>query len=608
MRSIRRSLLLWFLALVIVALTVVGVVIDGVVRQAVSGREQAAANLIRRQFEQRKEEELDRVDQALMDEARAIAQSAQFLYSNNSSREQLNYISLLSLGFGTSSPLTSYLMATPGPVTWNVNQEYLSHRQQDDKTLLGKLTDDEHFRDLYQIHTANRFTLQSKSLGGQQLPNFNRNELSKSLPNWSKPDEVSLADGTMVRRVVLAHPVFLRWVGPPRRGGQGNPSSGGGASGGGNRGDRTAQPVAQQPPPSRTPQPFDVLRTIPRIYVQTARPMSDVQAKFDEFNVIRQSELQRVRNESEAVVRRTRSTLIALSFGAIAVLLLGSLAIISRGLRPVDRLSEAVSRVSEKDFRLPIARDELSAELLPVHGRITATLDALRRAFEREKQAVADISHELRTPVAALAATIDVSLRKVRTTDQYKATLEECREINRQLGRLVERVMVLATLDAGNDRSSAQPVDAAELTGECVALIRPLAEAHGLTVSADIGPGLTLTTDRDKVREVLMNLLHNAVEYTPAGGRIDVTARPAPLGGVTFAVRDTGIGMTPEVKDRIFERFYRADASRTATGVHAGLGLAIVKEFLSRIGGSVAVETKPGTGSTFTVSVPTLSA
>lgn len=612
MRSIRRSLILWFLALVVVALTVVGAVIDGVVRQAVKSREEAAANLIQKQFEQRKEEELERVDQALMDEARAIAQAAQFLYSNNSAREQVSYISLLSLGFGPSSPITAFAAAAPTQHAFSVNGEYLSQRQQDDKTLLDKLTDDEHFRDLYQIHTANRFTLQSKSLAGQLLPNFNGNELSRSLPNWSKPDEVPLADGTIVRRVVLAHPVFLRWVGPPRRGTPGNPAGGrGGASGGtggsgNNRGERPAQPPG--PPAPRAPQQFDVLRTIPRIYVQTARPLSAVQAKFEEFDEIRQSELQRIRNESEAAIRRTRSTLIAVSFGAIAVLLLGSLAIISRGLRPVDRLSEAVSQVSEKDFRLPITRDELSAELLPVHGRITATLDALRRAFEREKQAVADISHELRTPVAAMAATIDVSLRKVRTPEQYKTTLEECREINRQLGRLVERVMTLATLDAGNDRSTTAPVDAAELIGECVALIRPLAEAHGLKVSAEIGPGLTLTTDRDKVREVLMNLLHNAVEYTPAGGRIDVTARPAPLGGVTFAIRDTGIGMTPEVKDRIFERFYRADASRTATGVHAGLGLAIVKEYLSRIGGSVAVETKPGTGSTFTVSVPTLSA
>jgi signal transduction histidine kinase len=607
MRSIRRSLLLWFLVLVIVALTVVGMVIDGVVRQAVAGREQAAANLVYRQFEERKQEELDRVDQALMDEARAIAQSAQFLYTNNvPSREPLNYISLSALGFGQSSPLTAYLMATPGPVSWSINQEYVARRQLDDKSLLGKLTEDEHFRDLYQIHTVYRNTLQSKSLGGQQLPGFNRNELSKSLPNWSAPDEVPLPDGTMVRRVVLAHPVFLRFVGPPRRGGPGSGSPGGR----GERGERTNAPLPQPQtaPPPRTPPQIDVLRTIPRIYVQTARPMSDVQAKFEEFNTFRQLELQRIRNESAAAVRQTRSILFALSCGAIAMMLVGSLVIISRGLRPVDRLSEAVSQVSEKDFRLPIARNELSAELLPVHGRITATLDALRRAFEREKQAVADISHELRTPVAAMAATIDVSLRKVRTPEQYKTTLEECREINRQLGRLVERVMTLATLDAGNDRSTAQPVDAAALTDECVALIRPLAEAHGLTVSAEIDPGLTLTTDRDKVREVLMNLLHNAVEYTPAGGRIDVTARPAPLGGVTFAVRDTGIGMSPDVKDRIFERFYRADASRTATGVHAGLGLAIVKEYLSRIGGSVAVETKPGNGSTFTVSVPTLSA
>ena len=330
--------------------------------------------------------------------------------------------------------------------------------------------------------------------------------------------------------------------------------------------------------------------------------------KSNEFRDERDADLVKIKRESAAVISSTRWILLAVATGGIALLLLGSTAIISRGLLPVDRLSEAVSHVSERDFRLPVSSAEMSKELLPVYSRLTTTLDALRRAFDREKQAVADISHELRTPVAALAATIDVSLRKPRTREQYKTTLEECREINRQLARLVERVMTLANLDAGNDRSTTGPVDASELARECAAMIRPLAEAHGLTVSAQIAPALSLTTDGDKVREVLMNLLHNAVEYTPSDGRIDVSAQRTGTGGVEFRVRDTGIGMTADVKEKIFERFFRGDVSRTATGVHAGLGLAIVKEYVHRLGGTVTVESKPGSGSTFTVSVPSLSA
>jgi two-component system, OmpR family, heavy metal sensor histidine kinase CusS len=342
--------------------------------------------------------------------------------------------------------------------------------------------------------------------------------------------------------------------------------------------------------------------------VQTARPQSIIDAKCLELAEDRDAQLQTIRMESTASIAKTRSILVSVGLGAMATTLLGSLVLISRGLAPVNKLSYAVSQVSEKDFRLPIAKQELSVELLPVHQRITDTLDALKRAFEREKQAVADMSHELRTPVASLAATIDVSLRKPRTAEQYKVTLEECREINRQLGRLVERVMTLANLDAGNDRSIASTYDAMQLARECVSVIRPLAEKQGLSITLDGPPMLEMTNDEDKVREVLMNLLHNAVAYTPRGGAITMDLKPTPRGSVDYIVRDTGIGMTAEVTEKIFERFYRADASRTDVGVHAGLGLAIVKEYLNRLGGKVTVESEPGKGSTFVVTIPTLSA
>ena len=246
---------------------------------------------------------------------------------------------------------------------------------------------------------------------------------------------------------------------------------------------------------------------------------------------------------------------------------------------------------------------ELGRELAPIHARLTQTLTLLRRAFEREKQAVADISHELRTPIAALLATIDVSLRKPRTPEQYRTSLEECRVISRQLGQLVERIMTLASLDAGNDRTLVGPVDVADLIGGGAAVIRPLAAANGLTVSVRQDDDLALESDAGKLREVLMNLLHNAVEYNSPGGTIYLTARRAGDAAV-FEVRDTGIGIPADVRDRIFERFYRADASRNAAGVHAGLGLAIVKEYVSRLNGTIEVESEPGAGTTFRVTLP----
>src|SRR5581483_6041761 len=103
------------------------------------------------------------------------------------------------------------------------------------------------------------------------------------------------------------------------------------------------------------------------------------------------------------------------------------------------------------------------------------------------------------------------------------------------------------------------------------------------------------------------NLLHNAVEYNQPNGTIELTGR-RDNGSVVFEVRDTGIGMTAEVRDKIFERFYRADASRHATGVHAGLGLAIVKEYIARLNGTITVESEPGAGSTFRVTLPAAAA
>jgi signal transduction histidine kinase len=342
---------------------------------------------------------------------------------------------------------------------------------------------------------------------------------------------------------------------------------------------------------------------LPLSVVQCAMPRAPLDKELASLQAQREADLAAVAESSNRAMTELRSRLAMIAVITFCALALGGWFLVGRGLAPLQNLTVAVSRVSEKDFNLPIEQDELSTELVPIHDRLTHTLDALRRAFDREKQAVADISHELRTPLAALLSTIDVSLRKPREAVQYKTTLEECRDISKQLSRLVERIMTLAYLDAGNDRTRSEPVDVGDLAAECAAVIRPLAEAHGLSFRATIDHTVQLDTDPDKLREVLLNLLHNAVEYNSTGGKIELKVARG-RGAVAFEVRDTGIGMPPDVRAKIFERFYRADPSRHATGVHAGLGLSIVKEYVERLGGTIAVESAVGQGSTFRVSLP----
>lgn len=344
-----------------------------------------------------------------------------------------------------------------------------------------------------------------------------------------------------------------------------------------------------------------------RVYVHHARPYSELDARLAADQKDHDDQLTRVREETRAALAQLRARLVVIGSGTFAALVLGGWFIVARGLSPLRKLSDAVSKVSERDFHLSVQPAELGHELAPIHARITQTLDLLQRAFAREKQAVADISHELRTPIASLLATIDVALRKPRTPDQYRGTLEECRLISKQLGQLVERIMTLASLDAGNDNTTVARTDASELAAGCVAVIRPLAAANNIAVSAHLADELVLETDAAKLREVLMNLLHNAVEYNRPDGRIDLTVRPEGASAV-FEVRDTGIGMSADVREKIFERFYRADASRTSTGVHAGLGLAIVREYVARLNGSIAIESEPGVGTTFRVTLPLVSA
>lgn len=311
--------------------------------------------------------------------------------------------------------------------------------------------------------------------------------------------------------------------------------------------------------------------------------------------------------ELEAGVREAladlRTRMLWIGIGAFAALVIGGFALVRVGLSPLNRLSEAVRNVSPRDFRLPIDQQNLPNELKPIAARLQETLGELKRVFSREKQSVADISHELRTPVAALLATLEVALKKPRAPEEYREFLADCRTAGQQMSQLVERLLALARLDAGVDQMRPRDVDMAEVVRQCANLVRPLAEARGVNLRLHLNGPVPLRADPDKLREILTNLLHNAIEYNKPHGSIDL-ALERQNGHVRVEVRDTGIGIPPEMREHIFERFYRGDPSRhSEDGVHAGLGLAIVKGYVDLMGGTIGVESTSA-GSTFRVDLP----
>jgi signal transduction histidine kinase len=271
-------------------------------------------------------------------------------------------------------------------------------------------------------------------------------------------------------------------------------------------------------------------------------------------------------------------------------------------MKPLQTIADAVSRVTEKTFALPLDDHQVPAELVPVVEKLRETLRSLQQAFEREKQAVADISHDLRTPITALLTTLEVALRRPRSAEEYRQILENCQHLAEQLRHLAERVLALARLDAGVDQVRKEWISLPALVEDCLRMVEPVAQQRQVQLSSLVEAPVCFT-DAAKLRDVLLNLLDNAVHYNRPQGSVCVRAR-ADHGTVCIEVADTGVGMSEEVKSRIFERFYRADPSREQGNGRAGLGLAIVRGYVEMLGGRIEVESQPGQGSTFRIVLP----
>lgn len=319
----------------------------------------------------------------------------------------------------------------------------------------------------------------------------------------------------------------------------------------------------------------------------------------------------RLGHSLEALQSARRRALLVLSLAIPVALLLGSfggLLLANQALSPVDRITSAAELIAKGDLTERVPAPEKMDEI----GRLAATfnhmISRLQAAFERQKQFTSDASHELRTPLAVMRGDIEITLRRDRPTDEYKRVLESNLEEIVRLSRLVEDLLMLARGDSGQLELRREPVDLNKLCRQMTDYISPLAMQREQTLTYHAADAeVVVNADLQRIKQLLLNLLDNAIKYTEPGGQITLDLKAEEKCAV-LTVADTGRGIPAEDLPHIFERFFRRSAKtsdRSAAGF--GLGLSIVKWIVDSHDGIIETKSQPGKGTEFVVKLPLLN-
>jgi signal transduction histidine kinase len=271
---------------------------------------------------------------------------------------------------------------------------------------------------------------------------------------------------------------------------------------------------------------------------------------------------------------------------------------------PFDELAESIRRIATRDFHVRLGPFKFKEphEMVKIADAFNAMAAELQRSEELRNNLMADVSHELRTPLTVLEGNLRAALDHVYPLDE--AEIANLYAQTRHLIRLVNDLHELALADARRLPLALEPTSLAELICETLQPFAPLAEERGVSVRSATGDLPTITVDAVRMRQVLHNLLSNALRHTPHGGEITVTSSVEDS-AVLIAVTDTGDGLDPEQLGAVFDRFYRTDRSRSRDTGGTGLGLAIVSALVAAHGGTVAASSAGrGKGSRFTIRLP----
>jgi heavy metal sensor kinase len=309
----------------------------------------------------------------------------------------------------------------------------------------------------------------------------------------------------------------------------------------------------------------------------------------------------RFTNEIENVLARLKMILI--STGVLVMILagIGGFFYADSSLRPVEKIINTAKNIEENNLteRIKVnSQDEL--------GRLASTLNQmisrLEKAFEQQKQFTADVSHDLRTPLSIIQAESSLSLKKDRSIDEYKKSLELILEETSYMSEIIDKLLFLARSDNKTQFYNFTKTNLKSLLEEVIKKVSPLYHNKSLTLQVEKLEELNIRADKDKLKEALINILDNSLKYTDEG---KVTISSVKIGNFAkISIEDTGRGIPKEDLHRIFDRFYRGDKARTSSEKSTGLGLAIVKEIVNAHDGRIEVESEVGKGTVFSLFLP----
>jgi two-component system, OmpR family, sensor kinase len=293
---------------------------------------------------------------------------------------------------------------------------------------------------------------------------------------------------------------------------------------------------------------------------------------------------------------------------AIVLASVGGYFLARKSLAPVVAMSSQAGRIGAANLHERLAVQNERDELGHLAQSFNSLLDRLSQSFERQQRFMADASHELRTPVAILRGETEVALsQEARSLKEYRESLEVLHQEATRLTHIVEDLFTLTRADAGQYPLQPRDFYLDELVGECTHSARTLALAKKISLNLEESSESPIHADESLLRRMILNLLDNAIKYTPEGGRVTVTCKRV-ADEYVVAITDTGGGIPVELQPRIFERFFRADKARSRTendGSGAGLGLSISRWIAEAHHGRLELTRSDSTGSIFTAYLPT---
>ena len=287
----------------------------------------------------------------------------------------------------------------------------------------------------------------------------------------------------------------------------------------------------------------------------------------------------------------------------VAVAIAGGYVVMRRALKPVGEITRTAEQISSRNLSERLPEVPTGDELEALSIALNRMMGRIEHSFRHMNRFTADASHELRTPLTVLRGELEALIQRTDIPGDARETIESALEESERLSKIVDSLLAISRLDAGEALMTREQFDLGELVAGTVDQMRLLADDKQIELKCVSDNSAQIEADPSRLKQVVVNLVDNAIKYTPEGGKVEITVGST-NGKAHIEVSDNGVGIPKESLSQVFDRFYRVDKARSRHLGGAGLGLSIVKSICKAHGGRISVDSTEGKGSRFTVELP----